>query len=147
MTRLPSPIVRVMGFSHQMSFPARAASTAMMPCQWGRGGDMYDIDVRVVDQVAVEVIGLERLAELLLAQFQGACQMVLIDVADGHQTTALVAGKVVARAADAADADDTFRKLVARGDMLRASQDAARHDRRSARPPAVLRKFLLLIPM
>ena len=34
-TRRLSPMVRVMGFSHQMSLPARAASTAMMPCQWG----------------------------------------------------------------------------------------------------------------
>ena len=31
----PSPIVRVIGFSHQMSLPASAAATAIRPCQWG----------------------------------------------------------------------------------------------------------------
>ena len=35
MTR--TPMVRVMGCSHQISFPARAASTAMMQCQRGGG--------------------------------------------------------------------------------------------------------------
>ena len=34
-TRTPSPIVRVIGFSHQMSLPARAASTAISACQCG----------------------------------------------------------------------------------------------------------------
>ena len=34
-TRLPSPTVRVMGFSHQMSLPAFAAITLMQPCQCG----------------------------------------------------------------------------------------------------------------
>ncbi len=34
-TRMPSPIVRVIGFSHQMSLPALAASIAINPCQWG----------------------------------------------------------------------------------------------------------------
>ena len=34
-TRVPSPTVRVIGFSHQMSFPARAAITLMQPCQCG----------------------------------------------------------------------------------------------------------------
>lgn len=31
----PSPMVLVMGFSHQMSLPASAAITDIMPCQWG----------------------------------------------------------------------------------------------------------------
>ena len=34
-TRLPSPTVRVIGFSHQMSFPAFAAITLWTPCQCG----------------------------------------------------------------------------------------------------------------
>ena len=32
---MPSPMVRLIGFSHQMSFPALAASMAMSECQWG----------------------------------------------------------------------------------------------------------------
>lgn len=31
----PSPMVRVIGFSHQISLPASAASTDITPCQWG----------------------------------------------------------------------------------------------------------------
>ena len=34
-TRRPSPTVRVIGFSHQMSLPAFAAITLMQPCQCG----------------------------------------------------------------------------------------------------------------
>src|SRR5699024_1228013 len=34
-TFCPSPIVRVIGFSHQTSFPASAASLAIIPCQCG----------------------------------------------------------------------------------------------------------------
>ena len=34
-TRMPSLIVRVIGFSHQMSLPARAASIEIRPCQCG----------------------------------------------------------------------------------------------------------------
>ena len=35
MTRLPSPTVRVIGFSHQMSLPAFAAIALIAPCQCG----------------------------------------------------------------------------------------------------------------
>ena len=35
MTRLPSPTVRVIGFSHQMSLPASAAILEIRPCQCG----------------------------------------------------------------------------------------------------------------
>ena len=94
----------------------------------GRGGDVYDIDIRVGDQVAVEVVGFQRLAELAPAQLRGAPEVVAVHVADGHQPAFGCAGEVVAAAADAADADDALGELVARGDASGSAQHPPRDD-------------------
>jgi len=93
-----------------------------------RRGDMHHIHIRVLYQVAEVVIGLQSLVELLLAHFHGLLQVILIYIANRHQSALLVAGEMIATSTDTAYPDDTLGELVARCDVLRAPQYLCRHD-------------------
>ena len=107
----------------------------------GRGGDVYDVDVGVGDQIPVVVIAFEGLVELLAAQRDGAFEVFAVDVADRHQAACIVGGEVIAALADAAHADDALRELVARGDEFGASEHAARHDGQQRQPACLFQKI------
>ena len=51
-TFCPSPIVRVIGFSHQMSFPASSRRHGDQGVPVGRRGDVDDVDVRPLQHLA-----------------------------------------------------------------------------------------------
>ena len=107
----------------------------------GRGGDVYDVDVGVGDQIPVVVIAFEGLVELLAAQRDGAFEVFAVDVADRHQAACIVGGEMIAALADAAHADDALRELVARGDEFGASEHAARHDGQQRQPACLFQKI------
>ena len=79
----------------------------------GRGGNVHDVHVGIVDEVTEVVIGGEGGAKTLLAGLDSSVQMALIHVADGYEAAFFIAGKVQGRHADAAHADDTPCELVA----------------------------------
>ena len=54
-TRLPSPTVRVIGFSHQMSLPALAAITLMQPCQCG-GVQMWTMSTPLSPRISMKFL-------------------------------------------------------------------------------------------
>ena len=107
----------------------------------GRGGDVYDVDVGVGDQIPVVVIAFEGLVELLAAQRDGAFEVFAVDVADRHQTALLGAGEMVAALADAPDADDAFGELVARRHVFRAAEHMARDDRQQCHAAQCFQKI------
>ena len=69
---------------------------------------MYNIHIRIQDQIAKIVIGSNLFLHQILAQFQ----VVLIYIADCHQTGAAV---VQMSATHTAGTNDTFCQLVTRG--------------------------------
>ena len=112
----PDVLARARGFDGHDAVPV------------GRRGDVHDVDVGVGDQVAVVFVGLERLVEFLVSQFDGRTEMSSVDVADGHQPAAFVAGEVVFAFADAAHPDDALGELVARSHVVGTAEHTARHD-------------------
>ena len=94
----------------------------------GRGSDVDDIDVGVVDEVAEIVIRYRGIVEAFLSHVDSLLQMLLVHITDGYQTAALVASEVITAASDASDADDTLGELVARCHMLGSAQHTAWHN-------------------
>ena len=86
-----------------------------------RRSDMYDIDVRIGDQLTIVGIG----CHFLAGQLPSGLQMILVDVADRDQTRTRVS---VMASAHAAYADDTFGQLVARSRVADAAQNMTRDD-------------------
>ena len=120
-TRFPSPMVRVIGFSHQMSLPARAASTDIRRMPVRRRGDVHH----------VHVLAQQDLAEVGVAPDVGPrhrehlVEVLPVHVTHREQPRALVADVA---AAHAADADDRLRQLVARRREAGAAEHVPRHD-------------------
>ena len=73
------------------------------------------IHVRIMDKVAIVMIGLEGLAELLPAEFNCTLEVIRIRIADRHKPAPLIAGEVIAGLAYPSDTDYAFRQLVTRG--------------------------------
>ena len=107
----------------------------------GRGSDVDDIDVGVVDEVAEVVIRHRGIVEALLSHVDSLFQMLFVHIADGHEAAALVAGEVITAASDASDADDTLGELVARCHMLGSAQHTAWHNGEQRRCTHRLQKF------
>ena len=84
---------------------------------------MYNIYVRIQDQITEIVISGDLLLHQLLAQFQ----MVLIHIADSDQTGT---GIVHMATTHTTCTNDTLRQLITRGDKS-ITQHVARHDRKS----------------
>ena len=74
---------------------------------------MHDIYIGIVYQISPVCVGLQVGVELLHTGIQSLAKVILVHVADGHQTAALVAGEVETAHANAADTDDAPRELVA----------------------------------
>ena len=84
-----------------------------------RRGDMHDVHIGIVNQVAVIVIG----GDFLTGQLQTGIEMVPVHIADGHQPGS---GIAVMSAAHTADTDDTFGELVAGCGVSRSAEHMAR---------------------
>ncbi len=93
-----------------------------------RRGDVDDIDVGVVDEVAEVSVGLDLHAQAVLGLSDSLLQMVGVAIAERHETATLIAGEMITAASDTSDADNTLRKLIARSDMLGTTQHAAWND-------------------
>jgi hypothetical protein len=63
-------------------------------------------------QVSPVCIGLQVGVELLYTGIQGLAQVILVHIADRHQTATLVTSEMEAAHANAADTDDAPRELV-----------------------------------
>ena len=79
----------------------------------GRRGNVDNVHVGVVNQVAPVRVGLQAGSKLLHAGIQCPAQVILVHVAHSHQAATPVAGKVEAAHAYSAGAYDAPRKLVA----------------------------------
>ena len=86
-----------------------------------RGGDVYDIDVRIFDQFPVVGIGGQFIAGQLLA----GRQMIFVHVANGYQAGA---GVAVMTASHPADADDALGELIARSRVSRSAEYVTGND-------------------
>ena len=63
-----------------------------MPVGWG--GDVYDIHVGVVDELAEVVVGFQLFAPFLLGSREGGVKVLLVNVAESNETALLVADEV-----------------------------------------------------
>ena len=89
---------------------------------------MNNIDVGVVDQIAIEVVALYGLAQTLLREIDTLLKVQIIYVAHGYQTALLVARKVVLAETDTTHTDDTLGQLVVGSDVSLTSEYTARND-------------------
>lgn len=89
---------------------------------------MDDIDVGVVDEVTVIVIGFQFLTQLCLAEGKCFLKVGIVDITHRHKATSVIAGEVITAAANATNTDDAFGELVARGDVFGTAEHVARHD-------------------
>ena len=85
-----------------------------MPVGWG--GDVDDVGARLMDELAPVIEGLDVDLKLRLGSFDGALQVLLVNIAHGQQTISFRCGEMAGGTTDAAHADDSFGQLVARGD-------------------------------
>ena len=81
MTCFPSPMVRVIGFSHQMSQPASAAAMEIEGVPVRRRRHVDHVDVAPVEDLAEVLVPLAPFAGLL----ERAGQMSGVHVADGQE--------------------------------------------------------------
>ena len=113
----PSAKVCDSGFSQKMSFLARAASTAVMACQWS-GVEMHTASMsRAAEQLAEVLVALAVLVLVVLVDaLDGLLEMALVHVGDGHHPAVLLAEEGVQVAfALPADADAAHDDLLGRG--------------------------------
>ena len=79
---------------------------------------MDDVHIGVMDQIPPIMIGLELGAKPFLSFLESVVKVLLVNIADSHETAALVTDKMEVTHSDSSNSDDTPGHLVARSDEL-----------------------------